>query len=48
MRLGNNGVKIVKPEDGPGLPNYATDADVDAGGPDIEDYDENLVRLFDF
>ncbi|KAG4076918.1 hypothetical protein HA402_015905 [Bradysia odoriphaga] len=46
MRIGDQGVKIVKPEDGAGLPGIANgnDAIVDAGNDDIEDYDENLVR----
>lgn len=46
MRIGDQGVKIVKPEDGAGLPGIANgnDAIVDSGNDDIEDYDENLVR----
>lgn len=47
MRLGDQGVKIVKPEDGGGLPHKPSggvDADVDDSGDDIEDYDENLLR----
>lgn len=47
MRMGDEGVHIVKPEDGGGLPykpSAGIDADVDAGTDDIEDYDENLIR----
>lgn len=42
-------MKIVKPEDGAGLPGVtnANDAIVDAGNDDIEEYDENLVRKID-
>lgn len=44
MAIGDKGVKIVKPEDGGGLFHKpGTDADVDAGFDDIEDYDENAV-----
>lgn len=44
MRIGDKGVKIVKPEDGGGLFHKpGTDADIDAGFDDIEDYDENAV-----
>ncbi|KAG4068010.1 hypothetical protein HA402_010696 [Bradysia odoriphaga] len=38
------GMKIVKPEDGAGLPGISNDAVVDYGNDAIEDYDENLVR----
>lgn len=48
MRIGDMGVAVVKPEDGSGLPqnpgNAGTDADIDAGDDDIDDYDENVVR----
>lgn len=46
MRIGDQGVKIVKPEDGADLPGITNtnDAIIDAGTDDIEDYDENLVR----
>lgn len=46
LRIGDQGVKIVKPEDGGGIHQKpGIDADIDAGGnDDIEDYDENLVR----
>ena len=43
MRMGSDGVKIVKPEDGGGLPGApgGVEADIDAGGPDeIGEYDE--------
>lgn len=44
MAIGDKGVKIVKPEDGGGLFHKpGTDADIDAGFDDIEDYDENAV-----
>lgn len=44
MRLGDKGVKIVKPEDGGGLFHKpGTDAEIDAGFDDIEEYDENAV-----
>lgn len=47
MRLGDEGIKVVKPEDGGGFPqkpSSGTDADIDAGDEDIEDYDENFIR----
>lgn len=45
LRIGDQGVKIVRPEDGGGIHKPGVDADIDAGGgDDIEDYDENLVR----
>lgn len=46
MRIGDQGVKIVKPEDGADLPGITNgnDAVVDSGNDDIEDYDENLLR----
>lgn len=44
MRLGAQGVKVVKPEEGGGLPSKptvaGTDADIDAGVDDIGDYDD--------
>lgn len=44
MAIGDKGVKIVRPEDGGGLfVKPGTDADIDAGFDDIEDYDENAV-----
>lgn len=45
MRIGDQGVKIVSPEDGSGI-TYppGVDAIVDAGNDEIEDYDENLIR----
>lgn len=47
MRIGDQGVKIVKPEDGGDLPlrpTYGNDSIIDSGNDDIEDYDENLIR----
>lgn len=46
MRIGDQGVKIVKPEDGADLPGITNtnDAIIESGNDDIEDYDENLVR----
>lgn len=47
MRLGDQGVKIVKPDDDslvPTNPNPGNEADIDAGDDDIEDYDELLSR----
>lgn len=47
MRIGDQGVKIVKPEDGgdlPIIPTYGNDSIIDSGNDDIEDYDENLIR----
>lgn len=44
MAIGDKGVKIVRPEDGGGLFHKpGTDADIDSGFDDIEDYDENAV-----
>lgn len=40
MRLGTDGVALVKPEDGGGLPHPSTTAGPDDG---IEDYDENIA-----
>lgn len=51
MRMGDQGVKIVKPgDDGfPSNPYGGSNADVDDDDDDdIEDYDENLIRLFNF
>lgn len=45
MRIGDQGVKIVKPEDGGDLPlKPGNDAIIDSGNDEIEDYDENLIR----
>lgn len=47
MRLGDQGVKLVKPEEGGGLPQRPSDGDGDNNGDDDdddEDYDELLVR----
>lgn len=44
MAIGDKGVKIVRPEDGGGLFHKpGTDADIDAGFDDIDEYDENVV-----
>lgn len=44
MRIGDKGVKIVRPEDAGFLQKPGTDAEVDTGyDDDIEDYDENGV-----
>lgn len=44
MSVGDRGVHFVDPEDGGGLFHKpGTDADVDAGFDDVEDYDENAV-----
>lgn len=44
MRIGDKGVKIVRPDDPDFLQKPGTDAEVDAGGyDDVEDYDENAV-----
>lgn len=43
MRIGDKGVKIVKPEDAGFLQKPGTDADIDTGYDDVEDYDENAV-----
>lgn len=42
MRLGDKGVKIVRPEDGGGFHKPGVDADIDAGYDPIDDYDENV------
>ncbi|KAJ8735425.1 hypothetical protein PYW07_007045 [Mythimna separata] len=57
LRMGANGIAMVKPFDDVGIPiatpqgQGGVDAVVDAGEDDIEDYDENVVRsilsLFD-
>lgn len=45
MRIGDQGVKIVGPEDGGGLiTKPETDAEIDAGYDPIDDYDENVAR----
>ncbi|GAB0097936.1 uncharacterized protein DMENIID0001_136240 [Sergentomyia squamirostris] len=52
LRVGDKGVKIMKPEDDEFRPTSSSiiggsvDAEVDQGD-DIEDYDENVVRRFD-
>uniref|UniRef100_A0A1B0D145 Uncharacterized protein n=1 Tax=Phlebotomus papatasi TaxID=29031 RepID=A0A1B0D145_PHLPP len=47
IRMGDKGVKVMKPEDEDFRPTSGSlDAEVDAGD-DIEDYDENVVRRFD-
>lgn len=43
MRIGDKGVKIVRPEDAGFLQKPGTDAEVDTGYDDVEDYDENAV-----
>lgn len=44
MRIGDKGVKIVRPEDAGFLQKPGTDAEIDTGyNDDIEDYDENAV-----
>lgn len=43
MRIGDKGVKIVRPEDAGYLQKPGTDAEVDTGYDDVEDYDENAV-----
>lgn len=44
MRIGDKGVKIVRPDDPDFLQKPGTDAEIDAGGyDDVEDYDENAV-----
>ncbi|KAL4716564.1 hypothetical protein ACJJTC_010228 [Scirpophaga incertulas] len=53
LRMGANGIVMVKPEDGGGIPvanpQGGVDAVIDTGDDDIEDYDENLVRsIFGF
>lgn len=44
MRIGDQGVKIVSPEEGGGIHKPGTDAEIDSGSDDIDDYDENVVR----
>uniref|UniRef100_A0A1B0CMQ9 Putative secreted protein n=1 Tax=Lutzomyia longipalpis TaxID=7200 RepID=A0A1B0CMQ9_LUTLO len=47
LRMGDKGVKVMKPEDDQFRPTSGTlDAEVDQGD-DIDDYDENVVRRFD-
>ncbi|XP_059614298.1 uncharacterized protein LOC132260292 [Phlebotomus argentipes] len=48
LRMGDKGVKVMKPEDDSFRPQTGgnLEAEVDAGD-DIEDYDENVVRRFD-
>lgn len=44
MRIGDKGVKIVRPDDPDFQQKPGTDAEIDAGGyDDVEDYDENAV-----
>lgn len=47
-RMGAQGFAVVKPEEGGGIPAPGVpgglDSIVDAGGDDIEDYDENVAR----
>lgn len=44
MRIGDKGVKIVRPDDPDFLQKPGTDAEIDSGGyDDVEDYDENAV-----
>ncbi|XP_055311069.1 uncharacterized protein LOC129573918 isoform X2 [Sitodiplosis mosellana] len=43
MRIGDKGVKIVRPEDAGFLQKPGTDAEIDTGYDDVEDYDENAV-----
>lgn len=43
MRIGDKGVKVVRPEDSNYLQKPGTDAEVDTGYDDVEDYDENAV-----
>lgn len=46
--MGANGVTMVGPDEGGGLPvpnpQGGVDAVIDSGNEDIEDYDENVVR----
>ncbi|KAG6447336.1 hypothetical protein O3G_MSEX004898 [Manduca sexta] len=48
LRMGANGIVMVKPSDNGGLeipnPQGGVDAVIDAGEDDIDDYDENVVR----
>lgn len=44
MRIGDKGVKIIRPDGNDDVFHKpGTDAEVDAGFDDIEDYDENAV-----
>lgn len=44
MRIGDKGVKVVRPDDPEFQQKPGTDAEIDAGGyDDVEDYDENAV-----
>lgn len=44
MRIGDKGVKIIRPDDVNDLFHKpGTDADIDTGFDDVEDYDENAV-----
>lgn len=47
-RMGANGVAMVGPDEGGGLPianpQGGVDAVIDSGDDDIDDYDENVVR----
>lgn len=43
MRIGDKGVKIVRPDDPDFLQKPGTDAEIDTGYDDVEDYDENAV-----
>ncbi|CAG4979556.1 unnamed protein product [Parnassius apollo] len=48
LRMGANGIAMVKPDEGGGLPipdpHGGVDAVIDAGEDDIEEYDDSLVR----
>ncbi|XP_045539494.1 uncharacterized protein LOC123722263 [Papilio machaon] len=48
LRMGANGLAMLKPDEGGGLPvpnpQGGVDAVIDTGEDDIEEYDENLVR----
>lgn len=43
MRIGDKGVKIVRPDDPDFATKPGTDAEIDTGYDDVEDYDENAV-----
>lgn len=43
MRIGDKGVKIVRPDDPDFTHKPGTDAEIDTGYDDVEDYDENAV-----
>lgn len=43
MRIGDKGVKIVRPDDPDFQQKPGTDAEIDTGYDDVEDYDENAV-----